>query len=55
MQIALADLLPDASGSGLRTGLLIGTTLPLGGVATALAYGITARRQAHNARVTNTP
>jgi hypothetical protein len=52
---ALADLLPDASGSGLRTGLLIGTTFPLGVVATALAYGITVRRQAHNARVTNTP
>jgi fucose permease len=40
----LADMLPDAGGSGLRAGLLIGTTFPLGVVATALALGIAARK-----------
>lgn len=33
-------------GSGLRAGVLIGTIFPLGVTVTALAYGITARRQA---------
>ena len=51
----LANLLPDAGGSGLRAGLLIGTTFPLGVVATALAPGIAARRRAHDARATYTP
>jgi len=43
----LADLLPDAVGSGLRAGLLIGTVFPLGIVAATLVYGITAMRRAH--------
>lgn len=45
----LADLLSDAGSSALRAGLLIGTTCPLGVVATALALGIAARRHAHDA------
>jgi fucose permease len=52
---ALANLLPDAGGSALRAGLLIGTTFPLGVVATALAYGIAVRRRAYDARATHTP
>jgi fucose permease len=52
---ALAALLPDAGGSGLRAGLLIGTMFPLGVVAATLAHSITARHRAHNARATNTP
>jgi fucose permease len=52
---ALAALLPDANSVGLRAGLLVGTTFPLGGVATALAYGIAAYRRGHDARSTNDP
>jgi hypothetical protein len=54
-EVKPADLLPDAGGSGLRAGLLIGTMFPLGVVAAALAYSITARHRAHNACATNTP
>jgi fucose permease len=52
---ALAALLPDVNSVGLRAGLLVGTTFPLGGVATALAYGIAAYRRVHDARSTNDP
>jgi fucose permease len=51
----LAALLPDAGGAGLRAGLLLGTIFPLGVVATAVAYGITARHHGHDARGTNVP
>ena len=52
---ALAALLPDVSGAGLRAGLLLGTTFPLGVVAMAVAYGMTARRHVHDARGTPAP
>jgi len=52
---SLADLLPDAGGSGLRAGLLIAAVFPLGVVTIALAYGIAARRRAHDACATHTP
>lgn len=52
---SLADLLPDAGGSGLRAGLLIGAVFPLGVVATALGYRIAVRRHAPDACVTHTP
>jgi fucose permease len=51
----LADRLPDAGGSSLRAGLLIGTMFPLSVVATALVYGIAAHRRAHGVRTTYTP
>ena len=52
----LASLLPDTGGAGLRAGLLLGTIFPLGVVATALAYGITARHHVHDAaRGTHSP
>jgi fucose permease len=52
----LASLLPDTGGAGLRAGLLLGTIFPLGVVATALAYGITARHHGHDAaRGTHSP
>jgi fucose permease len=51
---AFATLLPDVGNAGLRAGLLIGTTFPLGLVATAVVYGITARRM-HHARVPHAP
>jgi fucose permease len=56
MLSVLASLLPDTGGAGLRAGLLLGTIFPLGVVATALAYGITARHHAHDAaRGTDSP
>ena len=47
---ALAALLPAAGGAGLRAGLLFGTVFPLGVVAIAVVYGMTARRRVHDAR-----
>lgn len=41
----LAGAVADASGAGLRAGLLAGTIFPLGVVVTALAYGVTTRRR----------
>jgi fucose permease len=40
----LAGAVADISATGLRAGLLVGTVFPLGVVATALAYGVRARR-----------
>ena len=52
---ALAALLPAAGGAGLRAGLLFGTVFPLGVVAIAVAYGMTARRRVHDARGATAP
>jgi len=52
---ALTALLPDAGSAGLRAGLLMGTIFPLGIVATAVLYGITARHRVHDVRGSNAP
>ena len=52
---ALAALLLAAGGPGLRAGLLVGTVFPLGVVAIAVAYGMTARRRVHDAREATAP
>jgi MFS family permease len=52
---ALAALLPATGGAGLRAGLLVGTVFPLGVVAIAMAYGMTARRRVHDARGATAP
>jgi fucose permease len=54
-QGTLSALLPDAGSAGLRSGLLIGTIFPLGIVATAVVYDITARRRVRDACVPNAP
>jgi hypothetical protein len=54
-QETLSALLPDAGSAGLRSGLLIGTIFPLGIVATAVVYGITARRRVRDTCVPNAP
>jgi fucose permease len=51
----LAALVPDVGGAGLRAGLLLGATFPLGVVITAMAYGITVRHRVHGVRGTNDP
>jgi MFS family permease len=54
-QGTLAALVPDVGGAGLRAGLRLGATFPLGVVITAMAYGITARHRVHGVRGTNDP